>query len=324
MKYALLICLIFFAQITHAQTVDNIDVTVNPQNPSANQQASIDVKSFALDLGQATISWSLNGKIVSKGKGIVHFDFNTESLGVASVIDIAITGKDGEILRKEVIVKPASVDLLWQTNTHTPPFYRGKALYTPQSTITFVAVPHLVYKNGSPIDNKNIVFTWKKDYIVQGSLSGYGKDSFSFEANVLKKPTIVEVAVSAPTENLNSSTVLSINTRDSEIVVYENDPLYGILYNNAITSSYHLAGNEVKFTATPYYFTTGISGTKNLKYSWDFNDGTEQGDNSTDQSIVLRREGDASGSSNISLSVENPVQFFQKAVLAIKVKFENI
>ncbi len=317
----ILLAVTFFicAQPLYAQVADTFDVTITPENPGANQTVTIELKSFSTDLGQATILWALNNKLSSKGAGQTSFTFNTGPLGAPSLVSITVEPKGAAVMKKDLTITPASVDLLWQTNTYTPPFYKGKALYTPQSIATFVAVPRLISKKGTLIEKKNIIFTWKKDYIVQGSLSGYGKDSFSFDANVLLKPSVVEVEVSAPAENIKANASLSISTGKPEALIYEDDPLYGILYNSAIQSSFTLANDETKLVAAPYYFSTDSSGVKNLQYSWTVDSGSaEEG---TDKSIILRHEGSTGGRSNVSLSIDNALQFFQKAALDISVNF---
>ncbi len=213
----------------------------------------------------------------------------------------------------------SNVDLLWQTNTYTPPFYKGKALYTTQSTVTVVAVPHIFTKNGTLLEPKDLVFTWKQDYKVMGSLSGFGVDSYSFKGAVLGKPTLIEVEISTPTEGSKAKQGLTLSARSPEAIVYENDPLYGILYNKAITSSFTLPSNEVKLTASPYFFSTDVIGKNNLQYQWDINNASTA--NNTNKSIILRHGGDIAGSSNISLVISNTVDFFQKIGFNFQVNF---
>ena len=212
-----------------------------------------------------------------------------------------------------------NVDLLWQTDTYTPPFYKGKALYTTQSTVTIVAVPHIFTKSGALLETKDLIFTWKQDYKVMGSLSGFGKDSYSFKGAVLGKPTLIEVEISTPAEGSKATKGLTLSARSPEAVVYEDDPLYGILYNNAITSSFTLPASEVKLTASPYFFSTDVIGKNNLQYEWDINNASTA--NNTEKSIILRHEGDTVGSSGISLVISNTVDFFQKIRFIFQVNF---
>ncbi|MCR4334391.1 MAG: hypothetical protein NUV47_01505 [Patescibacteria group bacterium] len=203
------------------------------------------------------------------------------------------------------------VDLLWQTNTYTPPFYKGKALYTTQSTVTVVAVPS--------IKSNNLIYTWKQDYKVLGSLSGLGKDSYTFKGTVLSKPTTIEVEVSTAEDGLKATKDITLSARNPEPIIYEDDPLYGILYNKAITSPLALSKDEIVLLASPYFFSTDVTGKNNLEYEWSINNGNVA--DNTDRSIILRHEGDTVGSSDISLVVNNTVDFFQKTRFNFKVNF---
>src|SRR3989344_1173365 len=52
-----------------------------------------------------------------------------------------------------------SVDLLWQGETYTPPFYKGKSLWSNQSRITFFAMTNGL---GNPA---NLSYKWTKNCI---------------------------------------------------------------------------------------------------------------------------------------------------------------
>jgi len=311
----------FFVIPVYAQVVDPIEITTTPASPGANENVFVDIKSFTLDLGQAQISWFLNNKPAAKGLGQTRFTFNTGAVGSTAVVDVIVQSQTGGVSKKELLIKPADLDLLWQTDTYTPPFYKGKGLYSIGSTVTLVAIPHFVSKKGIPIDPKNLVFTWKQDYKVMGSLSGYGIDNYTFTGGVLGKPTVIEVDVTSPTENITSTKILALTARATEPIVYEDDPLYGILYNKAVTSSFSLHNAEVKLVAEPYYFSTDKSGLQNMQYQWNINSGSDPG--STNKNIILRHEGDAAGNSSVSLYINNTEDIFQKNNLDLGISFES-
>lgn len=316
-RIILLVALFFIALPAFAQNEDLV-VTVTPNNPAALAPVTVSVESFATDLGQAKISWLLNGKAVASAAGKTSLNFTTGNYGNTDTVTIAVLTKEGTALRKTVTIKPAEIDLLWQTDTFTPPFYRGKALYSNQSAVTVVAIPHMLGRNGNPIPVANLVFTWKEDHVVKGSLSGYGKNSYTFTGNPLFKPTLIEVEITAPVENIKSNATMSLAPRNPQVLVYVNDPLYGLLLNNAITASYPLDVSEVRLAAVPYFFSSDSAGTKNLNYNWTINNS----DGATNQKdIVLRHEGDSSGTSIISLQVDNATNFLQKASLDFSIGF---
>src|SRR5262245_18430252 len=81
-----------------------------------------------------------------------------------------------------------TVDLLWQGEVYTPPFYLGRALWSGQSRLTVVAVPHV----GSSAAN-SLVYRWTRDGEVLGNASGVGKRTLSFNDSVLSKATQIQL-----------------------------------------------------------------------------------------------------------------------------------
>src|SRR3990167_10337236 len=75
------------------------------------------------------------------------------------------------------------VDLLWQGNSYVPPFYEGRTLWSSQSRITFLAIPH-----GAGIGNPaNLTYKWTKNGTVLGNINGVGKNTLSFIDSILSK-----------------------------------------------------------------------------------------------------------------------------------------
>ncbi len=64
--------------------------------------------------------------------------------------------------------------LLWQADdSYVPPFYKGKAMPSAESSIKVVALPEI--RNGSTIVSvQNMTYSWQKDYNKDVNDSGYG------------------------------------------------------------------------------------------------------------------------------------------------------
>ena len=79
-------------------------------------------------------------------------------------------------------MQPTSVDVLWSAYSYTPPFYKGKALAPSRGSVVLVALPQLVTRNGSPIEPKNIIYTWSRRGVILGKSSGLGKNQVVLRA----------------------------------------------------------------------------------------------------------------------------------------------
>jgi len=157
-------------------TSEDIILKTNPQIPVPNKIISLNLSSYLTDLGTSEIAWYKNGVFQSKGSGKRSFSFVVGGLGSSNTITAVILTQGGKTFTKRIVFRPAEVDLLWESNSTVPPFYEGKALASKQSVIKIVAVPNIIDLNGKKISSKNLVYRWKKDWQVLGSLSGFGKN----------------------------------------------------------------------------------------------------------------------------------------------------
>src|SRR3989344_1441328 len=98
------------------------------------------------------------------------------------------------------LVSAQSVDLLWQGETYTPPFFEGRSLWSNQSRVTIVAVPQGL-GNASALN-----YRWTKNDTVLGSLSGVGKSLLSLKDTILSKPQTIKVEVVSGERVLASAT----------------------------------------------------------------------------------------------------------------------
>src|SRR3990167_742525 len=87
------------------------------------------------------------------------------------------------------VVLAQSVDILWQGDTYTPPFYKGKSLWSNQSRITFVAIPQGL---GNPA---SLNYKWTKNGTVLGNINGIGKNTLSFTDSILSRPQTIRVDI---------------------------------------------------------------------------------------------------------------------------------
>lgn len=151
-----------------------INIEVLPENPNPNEPVKITVNSFSTDINSASITWIVNGKISKTGIGEKVFILTVGDTGTNTKLDIVVKTKEGETVNNTLNFSPVAVDLVWQSESFVPPFYRGKAMYSHQNNVTMIAIPHIV-SGGKEINPKNLVYSWSKDDRVIESDSGYGK-----------------------------------------------------------------------------------------------------------------------------------------------------
>jgi hypothetical protein len=322
--FILLLAFVFFdtkttsAQINN-QSVDLTDFTITPKYPGPNETVKIKLENYAYNLDSIEISWYLNDQLQKKGFGEKNFEFNTSSTGSVSKIKASSAN-----FTKEVVIRPASVGLVWQTKGYTPPFYKGKALYTYQSIVDIVAIPFFTNSSGEQTDPKNLIYKWSRNDTPLENVSGYGKNIFSTSGGVLAKPLKIGVIVSSLDGSIVAKKEIVLTNNSPEIIFYENHPLYGIMYNNAISTQFNLNKKELSVSASPFFFDVTRKDDSKLSYEWSINNKNVANQDKPD-SIILRRVDESnSGSALLSLSIKNPEKILQFGKISTKINFGEI
>ncbi|OHA84233.1 MAG: hypothetical protein A2937_00340 [Candidatus Yonathbacteria bacterium RIFCSPLOWO2_01_FULL_47_33b] len=297
---------------------DNLKVTTIPKNPAPGESVRVTIESFLSDLNKATISWSLNGNVVERGAGKTTFSFKNGASGQTTRLVISITTNEGERFTKEIVMNPVGVTILWEADTYTPPFYKGKALMAPQARIRAIAIPDNVGTRNA-LDAGNLVYVWKKDGSAIPEASGYGKNSFSFLGPKPYGKASVSVQVSSVNDTLKSELRLDeIPLNNPFILFYEDHPLLGAWYNRSLGSDLTLAKKEFSISAEPYFFSNETSEISTISYNWSLNGKTVT---NPGRGITLRNETGEQGDSAITLAMRGLKQTFQSASRPIMVHF---
>jgi len=201
-----------------------------------------------------------------------------------------------------------SVDIIWQGETYVPPFYQGLPLWSQQSEITFVAMPEGVE------NPETINYTWLRNGVVLGLVSGPGKNSLSFLDTIFSKPITVEVEIYSDSDEFIAADSVSLSPREPSLLVYEKSPLYGFLFNREGVLGYRFEESEKTFAAFPFSFSTSSKDGSELLYRWG--SAPSQGSLAT-----YRIPENSSGLSRIILNAENTNFLKQRSSADFLVQF---
>ncbi len=330
MKYAFLLLIIFifslisvspiYAQFT-SPLAPSLSVTFTPENPGPNTEVTATAESFSTNINAAQVSWRVNGVSKSSGKGQKTFTFTTGNPGETTNVSVSVQTAEGESVNQSFSFKGSSVDVVWQVKTYTPPFFKGKALFSHQSIVTFIAIPHISASNGQEVNPKNLTYTWTKNGTVLGDFSGYGKNTYSMQGSVVSRPIEMKVEVTSGNGDVSVGKAV-VTPIEPEISLYTKNPLYGIQFQTALTNQVTLPGKEMQVVAVPFFFSGLTNRGQNLSYSWSIN-GTPIDSDKTQTSRNFRPNDNTQGTSNISLSIENTQTVLQYAATSFNLIFNT-
>jgi len=310
------------AQVGFEPIEEPLYVRVFPEFPRANEDFSITIDSFSVDIDSAEIAWFENGILKEEGVGNVRYTGKTGALGSRTVVQIAVTARGTPQLQEEVVIVPGNVSLLWEAQTYTPPFYLGKALPSSQSEIKVVAKPSLVNpQTGAVPRDSDLIYTWYENDRVLGAHSGYGKNTITALAPLPGGRYSLGVKVTTASEAVSAYAETTILDYTPLVRFYEEDPLIGKMGGKALKSPYFVQTSEQTIVAEPFFFSVARPENETLSYSWFINDEPLVISGGRPHALTLAVGPDVTGEADVNLRIQNLGNIFQTLQDRITVYF---
>lgn len=324
---AVLIFSIFFFSTpsqSFAQNVsEQVAIRTIPEIPGPFENVSISIVSYSIDLDSAKITWTIDGKKELSGEGETKFSIKTGGIGSKRTVTITISDAYVGVIIKTFTLEPADMDIIWEaTDSYVPPFYKGKALPSSQSSIKILAIPNTGSKESVTFKGNGYIYNWTRNDENKKESSGFNKNIFSFNNSYLFTNENIEVSARNSQGDTTMRKSFEINLFDPLILFYENHPLKGILYGNTLPNTLDVGNKEVSITAEPYFFSPKNKNSGNIKYEWTVNGKALDTSKSQDKSIViLKPEENTSGKARLSLSLSHLTKILLSAERSMSLNF---
>lgn len=299
------------SEISNSYINGAITISANPTVPQPGDLVTVTLQAPPIDLNKSLITWKLNGKTVSSGTGNISFKFNAGPLGKSDDINATIE-TETNTYTQNLSLGSSEVDLLMQGGSYVPPFFEGRPLWSRQSQLLITAIPHVSGNSSNP---SSFTYKWIKDGTVLGSQSGAGKNTLVISDSVISMPIILEVDVYANRDTLVASAQKTFIPSGVSMLVYENNPLYGFMFNRAVSSDFNMEDKEVTFAAFPLFFNTANRLDPNLTYAW------KTSADKDDTPSVTYRAPESSGSSAVTTSITNESSILQRTSMKFNIQF---
>jgi hypothetical protein len=320
--FLLLFCLSF--QETKAQNaIDPADISglvniiLSPETPGPYQEVTAKIEASGLDINSSKITWKIDGVVLQSGLGQRSTVFSTGDIGNRSTITAVIDSSTGTF-SKSVTVYPSEIDFLWQGETYTPPFYKGRSLWTSQSTLTLVAIPHVTSATGNGERNQStLTYRWSQNGKILGNLSGKGRTSLVITDSILSIPQNIKLEILSDQNTLLSRSSIVLTPTRPSLVIYEKNPLYGISFHKEVGSEYQMRDKEATFTTYPLFFGLKDRNSTVVNYLWRTNAGIVN----SGHTVTYRTPENEGGSSQINASVSNTDKILQTGQKSFMIRF---
>lgn len=296
----------------------NLSLNVEPEFPEPNSTAKITAVSFSIDVNRSLLEWRVNNKAYKQGIGAKEIEIEVGAPGSQTIISFTATSPEGDVIERQITLKPAQVDIVWEAQTQTPPGYKGKSLLSSGANIKISAVPFIVDSRGRRVPSSELFFNWKLDYKNVPQYSGRGRDFFTTKGPALFYSKTIEVEVTNFDKSLLAYGYTKVFAEEAKIILYPNHPSEGVKYNRVIKDNMEAQEDETRIVAIPYFFAK--ENIDQLSFSWLMNGKVVEKVGPANE-MVLRREPGRSGTAQIRMESKNPYEVTQMIVNNFTIKF---
>ncbi|MBI5003793.1 hypothetical protein HZC00_01730 [Candidatus Kaiserbacteria bacterium] len=284
-----------------------------PKNPSPGDTVHLTVTGGSLlDLQNSTITWFQNGKLISKGVGYASLDITTGTLGSEDDVNVQVDSPDGATAASSISIIPTHVDLLLDSDSYIPPFYRGRALPSAGTHMQAQALVYFKRSDGSFIPPNSIIYTWKVNGQVIGNVSGKGRQTAVLPAPVLFGTSNVSIEAVSTDNLFTGSASTNISSVEPILMLYEDHPLFGILFHRAMGQTTTIPDSEMTFAAVPYFTQVKNPNDPQLRYHWMVNGNLIVADTNHPSEIVINAD-KSNGEAAITLALNHASNFLMNA-----------
>ena len=299
------------AQFSASPEVD-LTLAISPEHPAPRERVVIKAQSDFLKTRDATLVWYANGRKIQEGTNLTEISVDAGPLGSETRISADIVENGTARASSKMLIRPVEIDLLWESGSYVPPFFRGRALPSAGTTMRLLAIPRFVRTDGSFIDDREIIFTWRKNGYVVASVSGRGKSQVSLPAPALFGTDTITVETQTTDGEFRGQASIRVPSTEPLLVLYENHPLFGVQYNNALSTRSFVPEVETSFVAVPYFAQAESPNDGRLIYEWSVNGTRIQSDSERPSELTVNAE-NSSGTAVIELALTHATNFFMSS-----------
>ncbi|KKW20626.1 MAG: hypothetical protein UY78_C0014G0006 [Parcubacteria group bacterium GW2011_GWA1_53_13] len=292
-----------YAQISFPSLEPPASITAVPSSPAPGERVSLQAVTPVFDKDTTFYEWTINGQFRAdlSGRGKYSAEVTAGPVGSAILVSVRATASDKLVATMSSTIRVSALALVWSADTSLPPWYTGKALASPGSLVTVVAIPQIVIA-GKTVDPKNLVYQWglgdEKKYA-----TGVGKQSIQIETSRTPQASHwVRVTVEDIGRTVKKEGTIFITNRDPSVSIYRFSSTGGTEYRSAQTITQIAKGEALTLIAEPYYF----PGKKtDILYRWDIGGLTVSGTAENPYLLTLQTETLPAASTLVSLLISS-------------------
>ena len=300
------------AQVTAPNTDGRIVISMTPESPLPGVYVRLSAASATIDLQKSDVTWYADTAVIAQGTGVTEAAVSAGPAGgVVDIVVIALAA-DGTTASGEAFIRPTEVGIIWESDSYTPPFYRGRALPSAGTRVRAQAIARFKLPGGGPVPESDITYTWRRNGSVIATASGRGRSFAVFPAPTLFGTDAIEVEAVSADGTLSGKARVNIPSVEPVLVLYEDHPVFGIFYHKAFGQTTTVKDAEVTFAAIPYFAEAGSPDDPQLVYGWRVNGQSVAADYARPSEITINSD-KSNGTAALALSLTRLRNWYMKA-----------
>jgi len=310
-----------FAQLGLGFGAD-LSISFSPAHPRASEAVQLTARSSGLDLSGSEIVWRANGKEIARGSGLDSTNITAGNLGEETRITVDATQPDGTSGSAQATIIPTGLDILVDSDSYIPPFYRGRARASAGTNLLLQALPEFKLPTGSMAPASDLIYTWRRNGEVIGTVSGRGRSTAIIPSPHLFGTDTITVEAKTPDGTLSGASTLSLSSTEPVLALYEDHPLFGILYNQALGGTTFIPESEMAFAAVPYFAQIQNASDPRLVFDWRVNGSSISPSISHPNEITINAN-NSTGIALLSLELTHTTNYYMDARGSWNINFSS-
>jgi hypothetical protein len=285
-----------------------LSIKVEPLHPGPEETVRLTIHSSLLDLTGSAVVWRVDGKTIAVGESDT-MEITTGVLGTQTEIEVSVAAADGTGASAEATITPTTLDLLVDSDSYTPPFFRGRPYASVGTNVHLQAIPNFIRSDGEVVANSEILYTWRQNGEVIGTITGRGKSTARIPVQHLYGTEKISVEARTSDGLLSNEASFSFTPIEPVLVLYQSHPLYGTLFHQALAPANFISETETTFVATPYFAQASGGNDPLLAYDWRVN-GTALPRGGARSSEITINANNSAGFAQLELELTHATNFY--------------
>lgn len=281
-------CIVFFAMChsVYAQNIVNqtgLALALKPEFPEPHEMVEVTFSDYGTQVSDYTIMWYIDGVEQKNFKNLRSITIDAGSLGNTKQVRASLVKANAPTLHTSLAITPIYIDIILESDTYVPRFYKGRSLPSNDANMRATAVVH----TGAYIPAYPLSYTWSMGETIFGGGGIKNASALTFTLPFFQNGPLQLDIFDSRGIHLGKKYVF-IAEQKPTLLFYEFSPLKGLSHRALDTTTHHTE-QETTIYGEPYFFKNPNLHTSNTKTEWKIGSTIVQNTSTPKNAITLHQ-----------------------------------